>query len=294
MRNTRLLAGMALGLAVPHAVLAQPADLPIPAATTTTYPPGVTVRQTPAGPVYADARGRTLYGMDMRTLHRWAPNPALYCKDDCARLWEPLLAPAGSEPNIMYPRGFGGGQPPPAAGQRPPGQGAPPALQGERAPGQAPLPHNMIMNQRAPDWTVIAGPSGPQWVYKGWHMVYLRKGDRPGSTALDGADARTWNSLKFVPPVPALVAPAGVAARFVGGAYALADKDGRVLFTGTCAPDCSGWTPLRGGYASRGLGEWSVDATGEHPQWRWRGKPVYVSQDADADSAPGGTTILRP
>ena len=91
----------------PRRRCAQPADLPIPAATTSEYPPGVTVRQTASGPVYADARGHTLYGMDMRTLLRWSPDAAQYCKDACAENWEPLLAPADAKPNIVFPRGFG-------------------------------------------------------------------------------------------------------------------------------------------------------------------------------------------
>jgi predicted lipoprotein with Yx(FWY)xxD motif len=281
------LAGL-LNLAMPSAVYAQPADLPIPAATTGEYPPGVTVRRTKAGPVYADARGRTLYGMDMRTLVRWAPDPALHCRDDCARTWEPLLAPTSAKPNVVFPRGFGG--PPPAPGQ---GAAGAAAQRGERAPGQAVLPQGMILNQRAPDWTVIAGPSGPQWVYKGWHMVYLRKGDRPGSTAHDGESQMTWNTLKFVPPVPKLEAPQGVAPLFIGGDYALTDKSGRVLYTGTCTAACD-WTPLSAPMAGRGFGEWAVDLSGDRPQWTWRGKPVYVSQEDDPVNAPAGGAVLRP
>ena len=39
-------------------------------------------------------------------------------------------------------------------------------------------------------------------------MVFIRKGDTPGSTAHDGTDEMIWNSLRFVPPVPEIVAPA--------------------------------------------------------------------------------------
>lgn len=295
MRRVVLAFCIASGL-VPAMALAQPADLPIPAATTSQYPPGVSVRKTAGGPVYTDARGRTLYGMDMRVLIRWSPDPALYCKDDCARDWEPLMAPEGAKPNIMFPRGFGDRG---AAGPaRPPAGAAPaatpqPRLQPERAPGQAPLPEGFVLPQRAPDWTIIAGPSGPQWVYKGWHLVYTRKNDRPGSSTFDGADRFTWNTLKFVPPVPEVKAPPGVATAFAKGAYLLSDKDGHALFTGNCAATCT-WIPLAAPAASRPVGEWSVNLGGDRPQWNWRGKPVFVSQEDDPLSAPGSGALVRP
>lgn len=284
-----------VALMAPAVAYAQPADLPVPAATTSQYPPGVTVRQTAKGPVYADAKGRTLYGMDMRVLIRWSPNPALYCRDDCAKTWEPLLAPADAKVNIMFPPGFGDRSRPAArpAGAVPATSAAQPRLQSERAPGQAPLPEGYVLPQRAPDWTVIEGPSGPQWVYKGWHMVYTRKNDRPGSTAHDGDDRFTWNTLKFVPPVPEITAPPGVAAAFAHGAYLLADKNGRALFTGNCAASCN-WTPLPAPAASRPVGEWSVNLGGDRPQWNWKDKPVYVSQEEDPVTAPASGTLLRP
>lgn len=264
------------------ALLAQPADLPIPAATTSDYPPGVSVRQTSAGAVYADKRGRTLYGMDMRTLVRWSPDASQHCQADCAALWEPLLAPAAATVNIAFPRGFGG----PPAQRRP---GAPP-----RPPGPPPLPPGFVAPQSAPDWTVIAGPQGPQWAYKGWHMVFTRKGDRPGSTAHDGADDRTWNTLKHVPPVPRVIAPAGISTLFAGGGYLLADSSGRALFTGQCAAACTGWQALAAPMASRGLGAWAVDLAGNSPQWSWRGKPVYVSQETNPLAVPKNGKVLRP
>ena len=59
---------------------------------------------------------------------------------------------------------------------------------------------------------MIAGPAGPQWVYKGWHTVYVRNGDGCASTRFDGAENQTWNTLKFVPPMPVVEAPAGIRA----------------------------------------------------------------------------------
>lgn len=260
-----------LALALPTAAMAQPVDLPIAPATTTEYPAGVKVAKAGGVPVYVDSRGRTLYGMDMRTLVRWAPDPAQYCKDECAADWEPLLAPAGSQANVAFPRGYGDRQ-----AQK---QGAQVA---------------MLQPQNAPDWTIIEGPQGPQWVYKGWHMVFTRKGEKRGSVQFDGAQDFTWNTLKYVPPVPKIEAPATVGTVLVDGQYALADKDGRVLFTGRCKADCGSWVPLSGGMASRGIGNWTIGHEGELPQWLYGGKPVFVSQEADPLKAPASTTILRP
>ena len=281
---------MAAALAVVPAH-AQPVDLPIPAATTDQYPPGVTVGQTAKGPVYADAHGHTLYGMDMRTLVRWSADAAQYCQGTCAEIWQPMLAPADAKPNVVFPRGFGdrsrtGGAAVPAAAA---GTAAPPVRGGFNA-----VPPGFIAQSNAPDWTIIQGPQGPQWVYKGWHMVYTRKGDKLGSTAFDGSENFTWNSLKFVPSVPKLTAPSSVATLFVDGAYALADKNGRVLFTGNCVADCSGWMPLAAPMAGKGFGEWAISLASDTPQWTWRGKPVFVSQEDNPAKAPPSGTVLRP
>lgn len=245
---------------------AQPADLPIAPATTSEYPPGVSVANTTSGKVYVDRRGLTLYGMDMRTVLRWAPDPAQYCRDECAAQWEPLLAPQGATPNIRFPG---------------PGRGA------EAQPG-------MFLPQKAPDWTVIAGPQGPQWAYKGWHLVFTRRGSAPRSTEFDGAENLTWNALKFIPPVPEIVAPPGIAPTYVEGAYALADSKGHLLFTGKCRKRCADWTPLPGAMASAGIGPWKVAPSGDVPQWTWKGRPVFVSRGSDPAAIPPGGTALRP
>ncbi|MET0251450.1 MAG: hypothetical protein ABW203_04650 [Novosphingobium sp.] len=265
MRLPALLA-LALLPAVPAA--AQPIDLPIPAATTDRYPPGVKVAKLPGGAVYTDGQGRTLYGMDMRVLLRWSPDAAQYCQAECAEVWQPLLAPAGSKVDIAFPARGGG--------------------------SRAQPPEGFVQPQKAPDWTIIAGPQGPQWVYKGWHMVFTRKGDQPGSTAFEGSENMVWNTLKFVPPVPTPVVPGSVRTIVVDGDYVLADADGRVLFSGDCQGDCSGWVPLPAALASRGIGAWSVGRSGEVAQWLYRGKRVFVSQDDGKTAVPAGAAILRP
>ncbi len=274
MYRTPILAAVIAAIS-PLPALAQPADLPIPPATTAEYPAGVKVLKTKAGAVYTDKSGHTLYGMDLRTLIRWNPDPSKYCQAECAKLWEPLLAPKDAKANIIFPQGFGGNR------ARP---GTPPP----------PLPAGFVTPQTAPDWSVIEGAAGLQWIYKGWNMVFVRKGSKPGSSEFDGAEQMTWNTLKFIPPVPILTAPGAISPKFVDGAYALADKDGRLLFSGTCAKDCAGWVPLPAALASRGIGEWSVSNSGDRPQWLYRGKAVFYSAGDNPLFVPAGALVLRP
>jgi predicted lipoprotein with Yx(FWY)xxD motif len=269
--------------------IAQPADLPIPPARSDEYPAGVSIAKAGMGMIYISSDGRTLYGLDTRTVHRWATNPALYCKDRCAD-WEPLLAPAGMKPNVApAAQGrFGGGD-------GSPGTAILSAGISRQGPGGTLLaPAGMVTPITAPDWGVMDGPAGPQWVYKGWHMVYVRKGDKPRSTKYDGTDEMKWNTLKYVPPVPLLTAPSGIKSVFRNGAYVLSDKDGRLLYTGICRKDCVSWQPLGAGLASLGLGEWTVNRSTDEPQWLFRGQPVFVGTDADVASLPKSSTLLRP
>lgn len=269
-------AAVLVGLLASAPVLAQPVDLPIPAATTAEYPPGVSVGRAGGIPVYVDAQGRTLYGMDMRVLLRAGADTSQYCQAACTAVWEPLLAPAGAKPNIAFPQGFGD--------RRPAAPG------GARADPQA----EMARNQKAPDWTIIAGPQGPQWVYKGWHMVFVRKDDKPGSAAYDGTENMAWNTLKYVPPVPKVVTPVNVSTTFVDGGYALIDQKGRLLFSGSCGNDCAGWRPFTGPLASAGVGDWAVSRDTDAPQWLYRGQPVFVAQGAAIADIPAGAKVLRP
>jgi len=250
-----------------HVAQAQPVDLPIPAAKTDQYPPGVRVAKTAQGEVYVDSRGRVLYGMDMRTLLRAGPDPARYCQDACVQTWEPLLAPEKAAPNIRFPVSI---------------REATPSKDG-------------FFNQtNAPDWTVIAGPQGLQWVYKGWHVVFTRRGDRVGSVAHDGDENRIWNTLKFVPPVPKVVAPNNVKPAFVDGRYVLTTDDGRLLFSGDCAAGCADWQPLPAGMASAPLGPWAAKVDGDTPQWTYRGKPVFVSRSEGKGGIPPSGKLLQP
>ena len=259
------LAAPLLSMLAATSASAQPVDFPIAPADGTALPPGVRIVKSKDGRVYAGPKGQVLYGMDMRTVLRWAPDPARYCTQDCQRDWTPLLAPPGTRPNIRYPAGF-------------------------EKPGEA---ADTLDPREAPDWTVIEGAQGSQWVYKGWHLVFTQRAGSRSAAAPDAIGGMTWNTLKFVPHPPAIEAPGTVATAFFDDAYALTDKDGRVLFTGKCNGDCS-WQPLAAPMAAGALGDWKVTLDGDRSAWTLKGRPVFVSTEADPHAVPGGAKVLRP
>jgi hypothetical protein len=150
-----------------------------------------------------------------------------------------------------------------------------------------------------PDWTMTQGADGPQLMYKRTNLVFVRKGDAPGSTRWDGDDHQRWNALRFVPPVPKPLAPPNVAPLYVEGAYAFADNKDHVLYTQSrpqkCSAACEPAQPFRAGLISQGIGDWSVSRDGDFAQWRYRGKPVYLSKGAPKSAdIPAGASLLRP
>ncbi|MBV1691027.1 hypothetical protein KRR38_25945 [Novosphingobium sp. G106] len=85
-----------------------------------------------------------------------------------------------------------------------------------------------------------------------------------------------------------------VSAAFVGGAYAFVQKEGRLLYTGSCADDCASWRPFPGALGSAGVGDWTIDRQADAPQWLYRGKSVFVAQGPDVTDMPTGAAVLRP
>ena len=271
-------------------VTAQPADFPIAPAASDERPKGISVARADKGSVYVNARGLTLYGLDLRSIFGKTGTPIRYCTGSCAETWEPLLAPAGSTPtaglNLPWmPRGVGPEQRPQAGGAASESQ---PASAAGVAARQVPQS----------DWAIVEGPQGPQYLYKRAHLVFTRKGDKRGSVAYDGEDNFTWNTLKYVPPVPKLVAPKAVSAVLVDGGYALTDSRGRVLYTGrnpsACGTSCDHRVPLAAGMANRGIGQWTVRRDGDYAQWLYQGRPVFVSQEGQPTEVPADGEILRP
>src|SRR5262245_58326193 len=142
MKRQYILVALATTQLAATGALAQPADLPVPAAASDQLPAGISVAKTKNGSVYVDAKGNTLYGMDLRALVPRTANGAKYCSGPCLQEWEPLAAPAdakvdasiGANPlqNLQGLGGGGGG----AQGQRPAGQAAAPGGQAAAVGGQ--------------------------------------------------------------------------------------------------------------------------------------------------------------
>ncbi|RJF94290.1 hypothetical protein D3876_06380 [Sphingomonas cavernae] len=257
--------------AQPAQLWGQASDMDILAAASDRFPEGISVKAVEGDSVYVDRRGLTLYGMDVRAVTGRTGKPFVYCSGPCLDEWQPLLAPPGSTQAPVSPE-FGGSRIAPG------GEDAQKASDGG-------------------DWTVMPGPAGPQWTYKRVHLVFTRKGDRPGSTAHDGDDSYTWNTLKYVPPVPEFAAPPNVEARFIDGAYVLADTQGNLLFSPkakSCAEPCAGWLVFASGMARRGMGEWAVRQGEDHAQWVYGGKPVYRIRSSNLADIPAEAVLLNP
>lgn len=284
-----------LPLATPAA--AQNRYFPIPAANSTELPPGISVRKTADGDIYVDAKGRTLYGMDFKTLYLESLNPAKFCSGACAEIWEAVAPPANTpptpEPDLgRFAAAFGG-----ETRQLTPE--AKLVLANQLGAAQAGLGFSGGPEKPGPDWTVTEGANGPQLMYKRTNLVFVRKGDAPGSIRWDGADKMRWNVLRYVPPMPKAAAPPNVGILYAAGGYAFADKSDRVLFTqgrsGKCRKDCESPKPFAAGMISQGTGDWTIARDGDAAQWLYRGKPVFVSQGAPKSAVvPRGATILRP
>ncbi len=304
-------------LTVPAA--AQTPNLPIPPASSAPLPPGISFKKTPLGDVYVDAQGRVLYGMDTRLLRLQTRSANTFCSGSCVETWKPVAAPAGMAALPPTPNfGFGGAGAGLIVQAALGGQAAQAALGGQAAQAGQNIQAAIQgggggggglgrFAYTGPDWAMVQGINGPQLMYKGWNLVFVRNGDAPGSTKWDGEAAnvpnepaiRLWNALRYVPPVPKLVAPPNVAPLFIGGAYAMTDTRDHVLYVRDkpqkCNGACENPVPFRAGLVSQGIGDWTVSRAGEVAQWLYRGKPVFVSQGAPKSAdVPAGATILRP
>jgi len=255
-----------LWLVQPAALWAQAADLPPEAASGEPLPAGVSIRKVGAQSVYVDAHGRTLYGMDMRAVTGRTGHQPLWCSGDCLTQWTPLAAPAKAE---IVP--------------------APPEFGGDR---KAPR-----LKQDGPDWIVMQGPSGPQWVYKRVNLVFTHAGERPGTIGHEGEDGLVWNSLKYVPAAPKIDAPADVTARLVDRRYLLVDGQGNLLVTHkgkACGTACADWRVFPAGMARRGMGAWTVRPDGDRAQWAYRDRPVFTIEGDDPADIPAEAEPLIP
>lgn len=139
-------------------------------------------------------------------------------------------------------------------------------------------------------WKVMPGAKGPQWAY-GNNLVFTYIAEQPGETRGDGIED-IWSVAEYVPPVPQIAGPAGVKPVYVEGGYRLANGAGHALYS-TKSRKAAG-TPYLAGAASLGVGDWTVASNGNHMQWQYHGKPVFISQEEKPTDVPAGAIALVP
>jgi predicted lipoprotein with Yx(FWY)xxD motif len=91
---------LAIAMLMPAPLLAQGNDpqKTDAAADDSVYPGDAVVRTGKTGQYYADARGRTLYALDMRIARSRSGEALNYCIGPCAKIWAPFAAPADAKP----------------------------------------------------------------------------------------------------------------------------------------------------------------------------------------------------
>lgn len=141
-------------------------------------------------------------------------------------------------------------------------------------------------------WSVIAGPVGPQWAYAK-NPVFVFKADKaPGELGGDGWDD-LWSTLFYIPPMPELAAPPGVVVIVAEGRNLLADAAGKPLVTLAAKTEAT-LAPLPAAMLSRPIGEWTVLRRSDIPQWAWRGRPVFVAANTDPRLFPSSAEAILP
>ncbi len=142
------------------------------------------------------------------------------------------------------------------------------------------------------DWSVVQGPKGPQWAYQRNPVFSFNADQKPGETRGEGYDY-LWSTLFYTPPKPTIAAPPSVATTPVKGENILTSLEGAALFTAPLVGSAM-FTPFAAAMVSQPLGDWTVLRHGDTPQWAWRGKPVFVSQEQVPTDVPAGGKVLKP
>jgi predicted lipoprotein with Yx(FWY)xxD motif len=232
-------------------------------------PPGFGVQYTDVeGPVFVDARGRTLYTWPLQTLRNgdageqpgvptcsdikstesaglMSPYPAglvlpdLDSRPTCVQVWPPVYATADAKP--------------------------------------------------VGDFTIVQRKDGrQQWAYRGYALYYSvldsRAGEvNGGSTRSRRVDAPVLRVPVGPPPAvpPAFAVKTHATGRLIvtDAGYSVYTWDGDARNKSNCDEQCLGeeWMPVAAGQAAVAQGEWGVIA--RLPglrQWTFRGKPLYT------------------
>jgi predicted lipoprotein with Yx(FWY)xxD motif len=219
------------------------------------------------GPVFADARGRTVYQWPTHQL-RNGPAGELKGKPSCDETRYTATAGLMSPypPGLLLPE----------ADQRPTcAQVWPPVLAAEGA-------------QEVGKWTVVRRKDGrSQWAYDGFALytssLDRQSGDVNGGTKRNGHGDSPAERAPIGPP-PLLPPQFGIASQATGrllitsqgaSVYALtAERPEKILCDALCTGE---WAPLLAPAFARSLGDFTVfDRSPGIRQWAFRGEPLYA------------------
>lgn len=276
--NMGTLLALTMGALCTGAVAAErvtetPADVPMP--------PGFQVLATELeGPVFADAKGRTLYSWPIRAMRNgFAGDPAnrSVCGDEVVLKSAGLMSP--------YPPGLDLPDPETRVSCI---AFWPPVYAGDDA-------------QPVGEWTVIKRDDGSkQWAYGGQALYTSTLDRQPGDVFGGTMTAGRGDSpaARFPVGPPAAVPPGFRVATTVRGRMLLtetrysvyeSDRDGPN--TSNCVDACTfTWVPILAPHSAQAQGEWSiVERAPGVRQWAFRTKPLYTyAGDTGAAKLDGG------
>lgn len=142
-------------------------------------------------------------------------------------------------------------------------------------------------------WTVVEGAQGRQWAFNGNPVFTFHDDTTPGDLKGHEFDD-LWMAVNYVPPPPALALPPGVKIRFRDDAYFLADQDDRPLIALTRGQPVAEVVPFAAALLSSDIGRWTIDRSADQPQWRYKGRPVFVARSTELSDIPKQGAVLRP
>lgn len=226
-------------------------------------PPEITIQDTPAGPLFADGKGFTLYVTDRDKVANTSA-----CFGPCAEQWVPLRSEVDTKP-------FGDW----TLVQRPDGKPQW-AYKGR--------PLYRYRWEAKPRW---AEAQNEVWQYaQAVHFAPVGQGGRRGFTPPNSTPATV------LPP-----RPGGVGGGPTKFGVAFVDSTQKTLYSQTAVAPCTdacleSWVPLLAPQAALPVGEWTIVMRPEGSrQWAFRGRPVYRStKDVNPTDAIGASEAWKP
>jgi len=243
-------------------------------------PPGVRVQATELdGPVFADAKGRTLYRWPLGQL-RNGPTGDPIGKSECTDVRTEVSA------GLMSP--YPGGLVLPDLEQRPSCVDLWPPFRAD------------AKSQPVGDWTVIKRADGTlQWAYEGFAVYTSVLDQRPGDVFGGRPEKRRGDFPIMREPVkPPPDVPPGFAVTTLSSGRLLVTAKGYSVYASdhdapgmsNCDAACAEtWIPIHAPALARADGEWSlVERSAGVRQWAFRGRPLYTYRlDGDTNKLKG-------